>query len=56
VALDVRIGGGPSTIRQLLAAGLIGHMHVVILPIVLAPADPSRDEWHGASLRRLSPA
>jgi dihydrofolate reductase len=33
--LDVRIGGGPSTVRQFLAAGLIDHMHVVIVPIVL---------------------
>jgi len=33
--LDVRIGGGPSTIRQFLAAGLIDHMHIVIVPIVL---------------------
>jgi dihydrofolate reductase len=33
--LDVRIGGGPSTVRQFLAADLIDHMHVVISPIVL---------------------
>ena len=33
--LDVRIGGGPSTIRQFLAADLIDHMHVAIVPIVL---------------------
>ena len=26
--LDVRIGGGPATVRQFLAAGLIDHMHV----------------------------
>ncbi len=32
---DVRIGGGPSTIRQFLAAGLIDYMHLVIVPIVL---------------------
>jgi dihydrofolate reductase len=34
--LDIRIGGGPSTIRQFLAADLIDHMHIVIVPIVLA--------------------
>ena len=34
--LDVRIGGGPSTIRQFLAADLIDHMHIVIVPTVLA--------------------
>jgi len=33
--LDVRIGGGPSTIRQFLEADLIDYMHVVIVPIVL---------------------
>jgi dihydrofolate reductase len=33
--LDVRIGGGPSTIRQFLAADLIDYLHVVIVPIVL---------------------
>jgi dihydrofolate reductase len=33
--LDVRIGGGPSTIRQFLAADLIDRMHIVVVPIVL---------------------
>ena len=33
--LDVRIGGGPSTIREFLHADLIDHLHVVIVPIVL---------------------
>jgi dihydrofolate reductase len=33
--LDVRIGGGPSTVRQFLDAELIDHMHLVIAPIVL---------------------
>jgi dihydrofolate reductase len=33
--LDVRIGGGPSTIRQFLAADLIDHMHITLVPIVL---------------------
>ena len=32
---DVRIGGGPTTIRSFLAAGLIDHLHVVVVPIVL---------------------
>jgi dihydrofolate reductase len=32
---DVRIGGGPSTVRQFLAADLIDHMHIVLVPIVL---------------------
>ncbi|HLG68840.1 MAG TPA: dihydrofolate reductase family protein [Chloroflexota bacterium] len=33
--LDVRIGGGPTTIRQFLAADLVDYMHVVMVPIVL---------------------
>jgi dihydrofolate reductase len=33
--LDVRIGGGPSTIRQFLAADLIDQLHVVVVPIIL---------------------
>jgi dihydrofolate reductase len=33
--LDVRIGGGVATVRQFLAADLIDHLHVVVVPIVL---------------------
>jgi len=33
--LDVRIGGGPSTIRQFLAEDLIDVMHLAVVPIVL---------------------
>jgi dihydrofolate reductase len=33
--LDVRIGGGPATIRDFLAADLIDVLHVVQVPIVL---------------------
>jgi dihydrofolate reductase len=32
---DVRIGGGPTVIREFLAAGLIDHLHVVVVPILL---------------------
>lgn len=32
---DVRIGGGPSTVRQFLEADLIDFMHLVIVPITL---------------------
>jgi len=32
---DVRIGGGATVIREFLAAGLIDHMHVVVVPILL---------------------
>jgi dihydrofolate reductase len=32
---DVRIGGGPTIVRDYLAAGLIDHLHVVQVPIFL---------------------
>jgi len=32
---DVRLGGGPTMIRDFLAARLVDHMHVVVVPIVL---------------------
>jgi dihydrofolate reductase len=33
--LDVRIGGGPTTVREFLAAGLVDTMHLAVVPIVL---------------------
>lgn len=33
--LDVRIGGGPSTVNAFLRANLIDFLHVVVVPIVL---------------------
>lgn len=33
--LDVRIGGGASTVRAFVAADLVDHLHVAIVPIVL---------------------
>jgi dihydrofolate reductase len=32
---DVRVGGGASTIRQYLRAGLVDEMHVAIVPVLL---------------------
>jgi dihydrofolate reductase len=32
---DVRIGGGPTILRDFLAAGLIDYMHIVVVPILL---------------------
>jgi dihydrofolate reductase len=32
---DVRLGGGATTIREFLAAGLVDYMHVVVVPILL---------------------
>ncbi|WP_174521100.1 dihydrofolate reductase family protein, partial [Kribbia dieselivorans] len=33
--LDVRIGGGPSMVREFLAADLVDFMHIVQVPILL---------------------
>ena len=33
--LDVRVGGGVTVVRDFVAAGLVDHMHVVVVPIVL---------------------
>ncbi|MBM6621499.1 dihydrofolate reductase family protein [Micrococcaceae bacterium RIT802] len=32
---DVRLGGGPSTVRQFLEADLVDFMHLVVVPVVL---------------------
>jgi dihydrofolate reductase len=47
---DVRIGGGPDTIRQYLQAGLIDEMHVAISPILLGGGEPL---FGGLDLRAL---
>jgi dihydrofolate reductase len=33
--LDVRLGGGPGVVREFLAADLVDHLHIVVVPIVL---------------------
>ncbi len=47
---DIRIGGGASTIRQYLTAGLIDEMHVAVSPILLGQGEPL---FHGIDLPRL---
>ena len=32
---DVRLGGGPTMIRDFFAAGLVDHAHIVVVPILL---------------------
>jgi dihydrofolate reductase len=49
--LDVRIGGGPATVRQFLAAGLIDHMHVVVEPILLGRGESLWDGLEGLEER-----
>ena len=38
-ALDVKIGGGVSTVRQYLEAGRIDELHLAISPVVLGRGD-----------------
>jgi dihydrofolate reductase len=45
--LDVRIGGGPTTVRDFLAADLIDHLHVTIVPIVLGRGERLWDGLEG---------
>ena len=33
--LDVRLGGGATVVRDFVSAGLVDHLHVVVVPIVL---------------------
>ncbi len=47
---DVRIGGGVSTIRQLLAAGLIDEMHLAMSPVLLGQGEHF---FHGMNLDQL---
>src|SRR5579862_972092 len=49
--LDVRIGGGPSVVRQFLAADLIDHMHIVLVPIVLGRGERLWDGLEGLETR-----
>jgi dihydrofolate reductase len=37
---DIRIGGGPATVRQYLRAGLIDEMHIAISPALLGSGEP----------------
>ena len=49
--LDVRIGGGPSVVRQFLAADLIDHMHIALVPIVLGRGERLWDGLEGIETR-----
>ena len=47
---DVRIGGGPDTIRQYLRVGLIDELHIAIAPVLLGRGEPL---FEGIDLRSL---
>jgi dihydrofolate reductase len=42
--LDVRLGGGPATVNEFLAADLVDYLHVVLAPLVLGRGVPL---WNG---------
>jgi dihydrofolate reductase len=44
---DVRIGGGPSMVREFLAADLIDYLHIVVVPIVLGHGERLWDGQEG---------
>ena len=48
--MDVRIGGGPDTIRQYLRAGLIDELHVAISPVLLGSGERL---FEGVDMRAL---
>jgi dihydrofolate reductase len=49
--LDVRIGGGPSTVRQFLAADLVDHLQVTVVPIILGRGERLWDGLEGLEER-----
>lgn len=47
---DVRVGGGASTIRQYLEAGLIDDLHLAVRPVLIGRGE---NFFHGLDLRAL---
>lgn len=45
--MDVRIGGGPTVVRDFLSAGLVDHLHVAITPILLGSGIRLWDDLRG---------
>jgi len=48
--LDVRLGGGVSTVRQYLQAGLIDQLHLALRPVLLGAGESL---WNGIDMRAL---
>ncbi|HWG34658.1 MAG TPA: dihydrofolate reductase family protein [Gemmatimonadaceae bacterium] len=47
---DIRLGGGVSTVRQFLTAGLIDDMHLAVRPVLLGSGE---NLWNGIDARAL---
>jgi dihydrofolate reductase len=54
--LDVRVGGGPTVVRDFLAADLIDMIHVVVVPILLGRGVRLWDDLEGIEDRFTSEA
>jgi dihydrofolate reductase len=48
---DIRLGGGASVIRDFVAAGLVDHLHAVVVPILLGRGSRLWDGLEGAESR-----
>jgi dihydrofolate reductase len=48
--LDVRLGGGVSTVRQYMRAGLIDELHLAVRPVILGAGEHL---WQGMDARSL---
>ena len=48
--LDVRVGGGASTARDFVRAGLVDHLHVMIAPVLLGRGTRLWDDLAGLEL------
>jgi len=48
--LDVRLGGGVSTVRQYLRAGLVDELHLAVRPILLGTGE---NLWHDMNMHAL---
>ena len=44
---DVRIGGGPTVVRDFLKAGLVDELHVAVVPILLGQGERLWDDLRG---------
>lgn len=49
--LDVRLGGGPTVVRDFLAADLVDHLHIVVVPILLGRGERVWDGLEGLEER-----
>ena len=49
--LDIRIGGGPTVVREFLGADLIDHLHIAVMPIILGRGERLWDGQEGLERR-----